>query len=1398
MPLRQLLLGFFLTLTLAVVLQQAQLGIEHSAQYRAQFDSSSWWSSSSDPWSSSSSDPWSSSESSSPACTDPCSDGNTCTTGDHCVGDVCTGTPLDCSHLNSACTVGVCDQASGCIAQHLPNGVSCNDFNPCTLGDTCQSGICVPGSEVTSCDDGNACTSDSQECNPALGGCTHVPVSCWDGTYCTGEWCDQTAGCIYEPVPVPCGEYPDTCTQEYCTEENTCPDGSMPSDCCVTDSDCSYLDDPPDAAPDNQTQCWAGKCEDNKCVADIVNVCDAVVTYDNCCELLQMPLLFLEELDGSTTGQQNGGEFVEGAGDTGYYPSGNGHILLSTYRRINPEAGAVCVTVRPLHDQSSEETTDPEFFFSEEGNNAHLRLWSQHISLNNDQLMYSKQDGVTVSEIGDQWLYAPGFWSYVAIAWDGEEQQLSLNKHLLAREENLYSLTDVGPEFSIGNHPNPQKPTTSTEFVIGEVAICGEPLPLEADLSVGILPWFTQVQPGDVAQYTVSVNNAGPDAASAVVLVIHVDPLSGGWQPIFQSSASDILCTVVSSGDVECSLGTMMPSATESVSITYALPLNVEAPQDLTIEASVHDAAATFDPLPGNNTEQSTLAILPLELPECDDRVDNDGDGLADYPDDPGCADPGDDDESDGMPVCSDNMDNDGDSSIDYGADSQCLSALDGSEECKTAYLTWQEAGTDVLPYPLSNHAALAYGDALWLIGGLQGSGDGSPPIASRNVLRSVDGELWSELVEVLPAGLSHSAAVDFNGAIIVLGGLDAQGEPTDAVLAGEGTAFTPIASLPVPLWSHTAMVYQGDLWVIGGQTQASGGFSRKVWRSSDAYSWQEVDIDSLPKPLAGHASAVFDGRLWVLGGRETDEAGPVSAAAYWSDDGIFWRQAGGLLTEERSGLSAQVFQNRLWAIGGTSTDAACEMTHDGSVWYAHDPRELLPHTNTTNHASVVYQNQVWLVGGEDPTGVPTRKVFLASLTDECLPECGDSVREDPEECDDSNAVSGDGCSDLCVVEQGWECPDTGGCTEICNDGLIVGNEACDDASGEPQQGCVEGYYCLECSCNSLPSCDAGCVQLTEEECVSQHPDWAWDYPVEVAQRASLFGRMLRFFASVLSFDQWLAGDALVSQATVGCCCPPLQLPNTMQLHYRWRDDTTVLNTDGGWMALEDVVLTDAHQGTTYRLRIEAANASENAEMDGRQYQVQFAPRVTTCSVVSNWIPVPADGPDEALQMAFSNQVTDGQILLPGLLADSEGYFFVGGRGVTATSNATTLVGPLDAGTYTELEYAINITEHAAPGTAYCLRLYDVRADVPLDAYALYPKMTIASQSSSSSSSTSSTSSTSSATSSTSTTSSTSSSTSSTSSSSSMSSATSSTSTTSSTTSSTSLTSSTSSTSSAT
>ena len=63
-----------------------------------------------------------------------------------------------------------------------------------------------------------------------------------------------------------------------------------------------------------------------------------------------------------------------------------------------------------------------------------------------------------------------------------------------------------------------------------------------------------------------------------------------------------------------------------------------------------------------------------------------------------------------------------------------------------------------------------------------------------------------------------------------------------------------------------------------------------------------------------------------------------------------------------------------------------------------------------------------------------------------CVPAaCGDGVTSAPEQCDDSNTVSGDGCSASCTIEDGYDCTGSPSiCTAVCGNSSIEPGENCD------------------------------------------------------------------------------------------------------------------------------------------------------------------------------------------------------------------------------------------------------------------------------------------------------------------------------------------------------------------
>mgnify|MGYP007080338360 CR=1 FL=1 len=105
--------------------------------------------------------------------------------------------------------------------------------------------------------------------------------------------------------------------------------------------------------------------------------------------------------------------------------------------------------------------------------------------------------------------------------------------------------------------------------------------------------------------------------------------------------------------------------------------------------------------------------IYPIA--ECNDGIDNDGDGGIDFSSDPQCVSWGDNDESRIEPVCSDTLDNDGDNLYDYPQDPQCSSLLDTTEDFveTTPATTSSASRCIILPASASDGSAASFPMAL-------------------------------------------------------------------------------------------------------------------------------------------------------------------------------------------------------------------------------------------------------------------------------------------------------------------------------------------------------------------------------------------------------------------------------------------------------------------------------------------------------------------------------------------------------------------------------------------------------------------------------------------------------------------------------------------------------------
>ncbi len=129
------------------------------------------------------------------------------------------------------------------------------------------------------------------------------------------------------------------------------------------------------------------------------------------------------------------------------------------------------------------------------------------------------------------------------------------------------------------------------------------PPPASADLAIAMSAAPDPVATGARLTYSITVTNAGPDAAAGVVVN---DPLPAGVS-FFSATSSQGSCTQVT-GTVTCSLDNLASGATATV----ALAVDVTAASGTALNNTATVGATTQDPASGNNSRTVTTQVTQL------------------------------------------------------------------------------------------------------------------------------------------------------------------------------------------------------------------------------------------------------------------------------------------------------------------------------------------------------------------------------------------------------------------------------------------------------------------------------------------------------------------------------------------------------------------------------------------------------------------------------------------------------------------------------------------------------------------------------------------------------------------------------------------------------------------
>ena len=210
---------------------------------------------------------------------DLCDDGNPCTLGDHCELGGCIPKKVQQCKGEACDGEGTCDpEAGGCVFEELADGAPCGDDDPCVEAAACDNGDCVV-SDGLACDDANPCTADSCE----GGACSYLDVddgaACDDDDPCNGAETCQAGECAAG-------------TALDCPDDGPCLAGSCDAaGGCVTVALADGLSCADDDLCDGAETCLGGACTDGTALScDDGDTC----TADSCggggqCEYVAIP-----------------------------------------------------------------------------------------------------------------------------------------------------------------------------------------------------------------------------------------------------------------------------------------------------------------------------------------------------------------------------------------------------------------------------------------------------------------------------------------------------------------------------------------------------------------------------------------------------------------------------------------------------------------------------------------------------------------------------------------------------------------------------------------------------------------------------------------------------------------------------------------------------------------------------------------------------------------------------------------------------------------------------------------------------------------------------------------------------------------------------------------------------
>lgn len=270
----------------------------------------------------------------------------------------------------------------------------------------------------------------------------------------------------------------------------------------------------------------------------------------------------------------------------------------------------------------------------------------------------------------------------------------------------------------------------------------------------------------------------------------------------------------------------------------------------------------------------------------------------------------------------------------------------------------WDKVAS-VLPFMGNDGKMVYWKNRVWMIGGLAGGpGKGS-------FFSSEDGENWKEEPEV--PGITdrqHLAAIVFQDQLFVMGGQSrVTGESfSDIWTTQDGVSWSKVeislnhsdygfgligGSVPPKV-----VEFKQRMWLFPSRIYYNGNINY-IWSSSDGRNWV---VEELRGPMDDndnrkYAVEVFDNHLVAVGGSN----------AFWSStDGLHWSYQFEYAKVSKYNPSLKVFDGKLWVIGGQGGEYTTAYTETSLSNWQDGPS--FPEPVGAGNVSFLLQNTIWVV----------------------------------------------------------------------------------------------------------------------------------------------------------------------------------------------------------------------------------------------------------------------------------------------------------------------------------------------------------------------------------------------------------------------------------------------------